>query len=103
MRAAYVILFLVGPPAPAPGDRRHGPSRVLFLSSYHPAFPSFFPQVSGLREVLEAYDVELDVEFMDSKRFFNDVNFAHFTTLLRHKLENCPPYDCPGGRVTTTP
>ena len=93
MRAAFAILVLLTLLFPGPGQASDTP-RVLFLSSYHPAFPSFYPQVSGLREVLEEKNVELDVEFLDSKRFFNEANFDNFTTLLQHKLDRSPPYDC---------
>jgi PAS domain S-box-containing protein len=93
MRAVLSILVLLTLLLPAAGQA-DDPARVMFLSSYHPAFPSFYPQVSGLREVLEGEQVELDVEFLDSKRFFDDANFANFTTLLKHKLDHSPPYDC---------
>ena len=92
MRAVLTIFFLLALLLPAPGQARHLP-RVLFLSSYHPAFPSFFPQVSGLKEALAGKNITLDVEFLDSKRFFDEANFANFTALLQHKLRNSPPYD----------
>ena len=92
MRAVLTIFFLLALLLPAPGQAGHAP-RVLFLSSYHPAFPSFSPQVSGLKEALEGKGVTLDVEFLDSKRFFDETNFANFTALLQHKLRNSPPYD----------
>ncbi|WP_158946629.1 ABC transporter substrate binding protein [Pseudodesulfovibrio cashew] len=63
------------------------------MSAYHPSFPSFHAQVDGLREVLSANNVDLDVEFMDSKRFFTPENLGNFTRLLQYKLENLPPYD----------
>ncbi|MGL1863227.1 MAG: PAS domain S-box protein [Pseudodesulfovibrio sp.] len=69
------------------------PPRVLMISSYHPAFPTFFKQIRGIKEVLDTAGVDLDVEFMDTKRFYDDTNFANFTQLLTYKLEKLPPYD----------
>ena len=48
--------------------------RVLFVSSYHPSFPSFDLQVSGIRAALaergfDSRKIVMDIEFMDSKRF----------------------------------
>ncbi len=67
--------------------------RVLLLSSYHPGFPSFFAQVDGLRQALAGRGVELDVEFMDSKRFYDPANFDNFTRMLTYKLDRTPAYD----------
>jgi len=67
--------------------------RVLLLSSYHPGFPTFFSQVEGLKQVLNENGVELDVEFMDTKRFYTDDNFANFSKLLAYKLSKVAPYD----------
>ncbi|MEF2229833.1 MAG: PAS domain S-box protein [Pseudodesulfovibrio sp.] len=78
-------------PSAALADGAH--PRVLFLSSYHPAFPSFAAQLSGLRQILDPAGVELDVEFMDSKRFLDEANFANFTRLLAYKLGKLPRYD----------
>ncbi len=67
--------------------------RVLLLSSYHPAFPTFFQQIDGIKSVLDPAGVKLDVEFMDSKRFFAVEHFAAFHNLLKIKLDNSSPYD----------
>ncbi|MCA9978093.1 MAG: response regulator [Anaerolineales bacterium] len=67
--------------------------RVLFIASYHPAFPTFFDQVEGVQAGFADESVELDIEFMDSKRFFDETNFANFYALLSHKLSQQPPYD----------
>jgi len=64
---------------------------VLFLSSYTPSYPTFYEQLSGLSSVLHPDDVQLDIEFMDVKRF------GHFDASIQHnleyKLKNLPPYD----------
>ncbi|WP_022662205.1 ATP-binding protein [Paucidesulfovibrio longus] len=66
---------------------------VLLVSSYHPDFPTFFQQIQGLRSALPGSSVRLDVEFMDSKRFFDQKNFKLFHDLLAYKLSKLPRYD----------
>jgi signal transduction histidine kinase len=68
-----------------------GVERVLFVSSYHPAFPSFDQQVAGIRlglaeAGLGPESVMVDVEFMDTKRFPEDTQVARFRTMLAQKL-----------------
>ncbi|MDD3312080.1 PAS domain S-box protein [Pseudodesulfovibrio sp.] len=87
--ALLLLVLLLPPAAPAAGTS----ARVLFLSSYHPAFPSFADQVAGLRQALADAGAELDVEFLDSKRFYDKANFDNFTRLLGYKLRHSPPYD----------
>ena len=93
LRGLAALLLFLALLLPAASPAGGPPSRVLFLSSYHPAFPSFAPQLAGLRQALAPAGAELDVEFMDSKRFYDDDNFANFTRLLAHKLANHPRYD----------
>ncbi|MBZ2172552.1 ATP-binding protein [Nitratidesulfovibrio sp. SRB-5] len=76
---------------PAPGLA--APQRALLISSYHPAFPTFFQQIDGIRSELDPAGVALDVEFMDSKRFNDPRNQAHFLDHLRYKLSRVAPYD----------
>lgn len=85
--AIIFIVFLV--PNVAGAETK----RVLLLSSYHPGFPTFPLMFDGLKDVLDPEGVKLDVEFMDSKRFFDKENYSNFTRLLKYKLENLPPYD----------
>lgn len=61
-------------------------NRILFISSYSSAFPTYFQQIDGLMETFEGYPVTIDVEFMDSKRFYNDENIENFKELLTYKL-----------------
>ena len=67
--------------------------RILFLSSYSPAFPTFFLQIEGLREELGDGGNILDVEFLDTKRFPEPENYRRFDESLRYKLERLPQYD----------
>ena len=82
-----LLLCLVPLSALAEGER------VLFISSYHPGFPTFFQQTEGLRTELEPAGITLDVEFMDTKRFSGTEYEALFLELLRFKLEKVPAYD----------
>ncbi|MEW8000910.1 MAG: ABC transporter substrate binding protein [Candidatus Thiodiazotropha endolucinida] len=72
--------------------------RVLLISSYHPDFPTFFKQINGVRDGLaeagfEQPDLVLDVEFMDTKRFYSEELVTGFYNRLAKKLAKLPPYD----------
>ncbi|MBI9087585.1 MAG: PAS domain S-box protein, partial [Desulfobacterium sp.] len=69
------------------------PDRVLFISAYHPSFPTFFQQVAGMESVFNGKDIVVDIEFMDTKRFPGKENLAHFLGSLSCKLDQAPPYD----------
>jgi hypothetical protein len=74
------------------------PKRVLFISSYHPAFPPFDWQVNGLRTALQergfgARRAIVDVEFMDTKRFPKSTQIPKFRVSLAAKLAQLPKYD----------
>ena len=82
---AWVLILIV----PAWAER----GRVLFISSYHPGFPTFFQQIQGVRSELESAGVVIDVEFMDTKRFADPENLVRFLDMLRFKLSRIEPYD----------
>lgn len=65
--------------------------RVLFISSYHPSFPTFFKQIDGVKSILK--DVQIDIEFMDSKRFDYDRADEMFAKYIKWKLKSLPKYD----------
>lgn len=72
--------------------------RVLMLLSYHPNFPTFYDQINGVRKGLseagiKPNDLILDVEFMDTKRFFSEETFDRFRETLTYKINALPPYD----------
>ena len=94
---SFVLVLLLGVlfwslPCPlAAGEP--APHRVLFISSYHPGFPTFFRQVNGLKSVFDGTHVLLDIEFMDSKRFPDQENLDSFYQVLSTKLSRLEPYD----------
>lgn len=95
------LLWLVAAIAavPAAAQQEDGElGRMLFLSSYHPSFPTFFQQIDGLKAGLaeaglDPKKVALDVEFMDSKRFPMPWPVETLRRTLRFKLGALPRYD----------
>ncbi|ABC27528.1 FOG: GGDEF domain [Hahella chejuensis KCTC 2396] len=67
--------------------------RVLFISSYHPQFPTFSEQIRGLNSAFDGQNIELDIEFMDSKRLNSPDHYQRFHELLKGKLEALPAYE----------
>ncbi len=67
--------------------------RVLYISSYHPEFPTFSQQVTGIKSILDTENIYLDIEFMDTKRFPGRENLERFNSLLTLKLSRLPKYD----------
>jgi signal transduction histidine kinase/CheY-like chemotaxis protein len=70
-----------------------GVKRLLFISSYHPSFPTFPEQIRGLREVFDTADVRMQIEFLDSKRFSDEENSRKFIDHLYYKLLNSPKFN----------
>lgn len=66
---------------------------VLYISSYHPGFPTFFQQVSGLKSAFEGKNILMDIEFMDTKRFPSSETIELFRKQLSYKLQNSERYD----------
>ncbi len=66
---------------------------VLLISSYHPGFPTFFQQIDGIKSVFNNTNIDLDVEFMDSKRFYTQTNLDNFYRTIAYKLSNTEAYD----------
>lgn len=74
-------------------EAREDGGRVLYISSYSPSFQTFFQQVEGIREELNKMHVTLDIEFMDSKRFFDEENLQRFYDNIAYKVKQLPAYD----------
>ncbi len=87
--ANIVLIFLALPGVAAANPAQ----RVLFISSYHPQFPTFFQQVEGIKSVLDPRGILLDIEFMDTKRFVQEQNLANFYQSLAYKLAHTRPYN----------
>lgn len=68
-------------------------SNLLLISSYHPNFPSFYQQIEGIRSVLPISKSNLDVEFMDSKRFPDKAQRDRFLAYFTEKRTRLPKYD----------
>lgn len=70
-----------------------GEKSVLLISSYHPGFPTFFQQIEGVKSVFQNKRIQLDVEFMDSKRFNDEQNLTNFYQSIQYKLSQATTYD----------
>ncbi|MDC7223162.1 MAG: hypothetical protein PQJ60_05430, partial [Spirochaetales bacterium] len=68
-------------------------THVLFLSSYHPNFPTYHRQREGIKSAFPPGEIVLDEEFMDSKRLGWEGNGESFFQRLSFKEEGLPPYD----------
>lgn len=71
----------------------HHKKRILFISSYNSSFPTFFKQIEGIKSVLKEDKYVMDIEFMDSKRFFTDGNIDNFYKSLAYKINYQEKYD----------
>ncbi|MBG0778082.1 MAG: response regulator [Desulfovibrionaceae bacterium] len=91
LAALLLLAAVLAPVGAAPAQA--APHHVLLISSYHPSFPTFFQQIEGLHSVFDPAGVALDVEFMDSKRLFDESNLSNFLNMLRYKLYHLPSYD----------
>lgn len=67
-------------------------NRVLFISSYSYSWDMVPPQMEGIRAGL-GEDVELDYEFMDTKRVDDEASLKLFHDGLKYRLEHVEPYD----------
>lgn len=56
---------------------------VLFISSYSESFWTVNEQKEGIHSALDAQGVNLDVEYMDMKRFDYDINEDYFYNYLK--------------------
>lgn len=88
-----VLLIFFSAISVCTGQAYASAKRVLLISSYNPAFPTFFQQINGLNSVFKPAGILLDIEFMDSKRFYKPENILAFHNLLKLKLTGLDPYD----------
>lgn len=90
---ALLVLVFSSIPIPSGLATEKPDQRVLFISSYHPQFPTFSQQLEGIRSVLEPQGILLDLEFMDTKRFVQPQNLSNFYQSLNYKLAHTRRYD----------
>jgi|GEM_PF-1867084 len=67
--------------------------RVFWLYSYHPSFPTAMQQIGGFRSAFTDGMPDLEMEFLDSKRLYDDTARENFHRLLAYKLSHRDPYD----------
>lgn len=66
---------------------------VLFISSYSESFETVALQKEGIRQAFQNSSIQLDIEYMDTKRFDTEENKNLFYQNLRYKLRNAKKYD----------
>lgn len=66
---------------------------VLMICSYDAEFMTYSDQMEGLRSLLPEQQYDIDVEFMDTKRFNSEEDILKFYDMLKYKLEQLEPYD----------
>ena len=74
------------------GDVQDDNKRVLFLSSYSYAWDTVQLQIEGIKEGIGS-DIELDYEFMDTKRVDDEESRRLFTEGLAYRMSKVEPYD----------
>lgn len=67
--------------------------KVLYISSYSESFDSVPLQIKGIKEAFFADEIQLDIEYMDTKRFPVEENIQLFYDLIKYKLAHGPSYD----------
>ncbi|MBO6133523.1 MAG: EAL domain-containing protein [Lachnospiraceae bacterium] len=67
---------------------------VLFISSYTESYGNVPKQVQGMKDVFYDSDVELDIEYMDAKRFPGIGYLSSFKELIEFKINKSYAYDC---------
>lgn len=72
------------------GQEKH---RFLFLSSYGAVFETFEDQLKGIRSILDAHNINLDLFSMHSKRFDRQEDYDAFGEYLGNVLSERAPYD----------
>lgn len=73
-------------------DAASDSGRVLFLSSYSYGWDTVQLQIEGIREGI-GNDIELDYEFMDTKRVDDEESRRLFTEGLAYRMSEVEPYD----------
>ncbi|MBT4090581.1 MAG: hypothetical protein HOE30_19000, partial [Deltaproteobacteria bacterium] len=87
LASAYSLLFVTLSPAFATSSPK---KRVLILHSFHKGQKWNDDLSQGIIDVLKNDMVEVDFEYMDAKRNFDEDHFANLYQLYRHKYRSRP-------------
>lgn len=60
-------------------------NKILFISSYNYSFPTISNQIKGIEEILDKKNYQIDIEFMDTKRFDPNIVEPLFYNTLKMK------------------
>ncbi|WP_413284335.1 EAL domain-containing protein [Vibrio sp. MA40-2] len=67
--------------------------RVLLIYSYHPTFATTHQIYQGLLSGLDGAPIDIDIEYMDSKSWYDDTSINNFYRSLSYKLSHRSQYD----------
>ena len=67
--------------------------RICLIDSYNSNFPTYIHSAKAIQEFIDTTHYQIDVEFMNSKEFVDDVYVKHFHDFLSYKLSKRKPYD----------
>lgn len=66
---------------------------VLYINSYNMNFPNTEPIINGIKAEFNNYDIILDIEYMDSKRYFSNEHVNNFHKIIKYKIDKLGKYD----------
>ncbi len=89
--STVLLLALPGPCVGLCGEAGPGETRqVVLLNSYHKGFLWSDEIARGVKDTLSGSDIELHIEYMDTKRVYGDGYLDRLTDLLTFKYQNRP-------------
>lgn len=86
-----VVVLLFSVPSTSNGSDQL--KRVLYISSYTESFDPVPLQIQGVREAFATEAIQLDIEYMDTKRLPAEENIQLFYEWISYKLAHVEPYD----------
>lgn len=88
----YIIVLCFIPFNKANAHNYEERKKVLYISSYSPNYETFSDQLIGIKEGIKK-DVDIQMEYMDSRQFFDKEDNSNFYELIKYKLKNDKKYD----------
>lgn len=67
--------------------------RILYISSYNSSFPTYFSHIEGIKDVFDENHFTIDVEYLDGKRFDNELATYLLDFMLEYKIGTGIKYD----------